>query len=291
MNEDKNVAIIPEVVFRNGKTWKLVPGYLNTYANEDGIIMLLNSESNFIVPKTFEWKTTKGTYKYIKIINNDFVPVTKAIHQLICMTFNGAPPSDGRIYEPNHIDGNKHNNHPKNLEWMTRSKNIQHAYDNGLCQAGIRIKAINIITGEVQEFFSLSSMSRKWNIPRYLLRTIISEYRDKPYNNCWLFTVDDSNDKKLNRHQRLEVQFKDYVNDKIMIVNDSCEASILTGVKASTIISRINGKVKDAKSLLSRFVFKPANEISIWPNFSKEEAIQSENDYILNLNRIKLSKK
>lgn len=34
--------------------------------------------------------------------------------------------------EVNHIDGNKFNNYAPNLEWCTRSENIQHAYDIGL---------------------------------------------------------------------------------------------------------------------------------------------------------------
>jgi hypothetical protein len=34
--------------------------------------------------------------------------------------------------EVNHIDGDKLNNHPSNLEWVTREENIQHSFSMGL---------------------------------------------------------------------------------------------------------------------------------------------------------------
>jgi len=53
----------------------------------------------------------------------------KSIHVLVAETFISNP--DGKKFV-NHINGNKSDNRVENLEWSTRSENIQHAHDNGL---------------------------------------------------------------------------------------------------------------------------------------------------------------
>ena len=51
------------------------------------------------------------------------------VHRIVAEAFIAMEP--GRDFV-NHKDGNKLNNHVDNLEWCTRSENINHAYKNGL---------------------------------------------------------------------------------------------------------------------------------------------------------------
>lgn len=48
------------------------------------------------------------------------------IHRLVAIHFIENPESKPVV---NHKDGDKHNNHADNLEWMTRSENTQHLFD------------------------------------------------------------------------------------------------------------------------------------------------------------------
>lgn len=52
------------------------------------------------------------------------------VHRIALIAFVSPPPfADAQV---NHIDGNKKNNVVSNLEWVTKSENMKHAYRTGL---------------------------------------------------------------------------------------------------------------------------------------------------------------
>lgn len=69
----------------------------------------------------------KGYYK-VDLYNNGDCS-TKRVHRLVAEAFIPNPDNKPDI---NHIDGNKRNNSADNLEWVTKSENIQHAFRTGL---------------------------------------------------------------------------------------------------------------------------------------------------------------
>lgn len=60
----------------------------------------------------------------------------KLVHVLVAEAFIGPAPADD--HQINHKDGDKQNNRDSNLEWVTQSENMQHAYDNGLKHPSVK---------------------------------------------------------------------------------------------------------------------------------------------------------
>ena len=73
---------------------------------------------------TVRKQTDRKGYRKIRINGRDV-----SIHRLVADSFFDGDHSDLQV---NHIDGNKANNHISNLEWVTPSENVKHAYNNGL---------------------------------------------------------------------------------------------------------------------------------------------------------------
>lgn len=78
----------------------------------------------------------------------------RATHRLVADAWLGPVPAG---FEVNHIDGDKLNNTPENLEYTTRGENIRHAYAMGLRERkrGERGPASKLTSEQVREIRSM----------------------------------------------------------------------------------------------------------------------------------------
>ena len=51
------------------------------------------------------------------------------VSRLVCSSYHGPAPFEGAVVD--HIDGNKHNNRPDNLEWVTQAENLLRSAEAG----------------------------------------------------------------------------------------------------------------------------------------------------------------
>ena len=111
--------------------WKPIKGYEGLYEISDlGRVKSLPKLSGNCCRKEIILKnnTTKDGYHYVTLAKNNKQRSVR-VHRLVAASFIPNPDSKETV---NHKDGIKLNNHVHNLEWATRSENVQHSYDVGL---------------------------------------------------------------------------------------------------------------------------------------------------------------
>lgn len=130
-----------------------IKGYKNLYkVTRDGHIW------NIILDK--ELKQSKDSSGYFQVsLKGKQALVHRLVAESFISNFENKP-------EVNHKDGIKTNNNVDNLEWVTHSENIQHAYDIGLMnnqgENHPSSKLDNIQVGIIKKLLKLEILKQKY---------------------------------------------------------------------------------------------------------------------------------
>lgn len=133
--------------------WKPVVGYEGIYeVSSEGRVKSLSRKKYCGHPGAVQITKEKicGMSKdrlgYIKInLSKDNKRKKVSLHRIVALAFVENPKCKKEV---NHIDGNKENNLPENLEWSTRSENMLHAFNENLKKAK---KGESNITSKLKE--------------------------------------------------------------------------------------------------------------------------------------------
>lgn len=158
-----------------------IPGYRRYYINSLGVILRKTDQT--IVPS---YIGTRGYYVATLIDDSGYRAPVK-VHRLLALRFLSHP-HDVDEFVVNHKDTNKLNNDLLNLEWVSNSENIQHAFDNGLVSTRVRkILAMKIDTREIVEFSSTRACASFFGVS---YSTVVDPLRNskgiRPYKGYYL---------------------------------------------------------------------------------------------------------
>ncbi len=163
--------VILNLNIMNTNDWRPVSGYEGLYKiNIEGEIVSLHKRNfNKQMPKRID----RSGYWTVKL-NNLGKYSTVYVHRLLALAF-----IDNLLNKPfvNHINGNKLDYSLNNLEWVTASENMKHAYEHGLCyrfQPNNR-SVIDKCTG--QAFDSITKAAQAYSIKYTTLLGYLSGYR------------------------------------------------------------------------------------------------------------------
>jgi hypothetical protein len=108
--------------------WRDIPGYEGWYqVSSFGKAKRSKGGPSTRPGREMKPWTDSGGYLQVELHCGEMVK-TESVHKLVMISFLGVPPPGLEI---NHIDGNKKNNYISNLEYVTKSQNIRHAYKTG----------------------------------------------------------------------------------------------------------------------------------------------------------------
>lgn len=115
----------------------------------------VSDKGNVVSCKRGAWRPLKGSRsnRGYQQVGAGYHGATQLVHRMVAETWI---PNPNNYRDVNHINGDKSDNRVENLEWVTHSQNICHAYRTGLIKANpVRI----VETGEV--FESLTECARR----------------------------------------------------------------------------------------------------------------------------------
>lgn len=145
----KNKKIMIEI-------WRLIHGYNRKYiVNNNGVIVSINKGKQLLVNSRID----RAGYKTVRL-NINGQTHTRYIHRIVAMAF-----VPNHMNKPfiNHRNGNKLDNRPKNLEWVTHQENVQHAHDLRLIPRPTERKVIDSCTNKV--YPSVKEASKQTGLP------------------------------------------------------------------------------------------------------------------------------
>ncbi|MBL7738438.1 MAG: NUMOD4 motif-containing HNH endonuclease [Chitinophagaceae bacterium] len=129
--------------------WKDLKNFGGLYQiNNEGTVKSLdryvyhngNDKFQFIRGRKISMRVNNHGYLSIRL-SRDSKTATRFVHRLLAETFIENPLELPFV---NHKDGNKLNNALDNLEWVTHSQNMKHAYSMGLIKGKSKIPSILI---------------------------------------------------------------------------------------------------------------------------------------------------
>lgn len=130
-----------------GEVWKKVEGWPYAVDSEGQQVRRTQNAPGTWAGRVLKNQTDKDGYLWI-VLCHDRKRLPIRLSHVVAEAFIGPRPSPE--HGTNHKDGNKQNNRPGNLEWVTSLENIRHAVETGLRRPRVGSRCANAKLNEAK---------------------------------------------------------------------------------------------------------------------------------------------
>lgn len=209
-----------------------IPGYSRYAVNDKGNIFTCYGNGKLIQ----NHKDVRN-YRYsdLYMVDDYGNGHNESIHRVIAAVFLTLPANAPEL-TVNHIDLNKLNNEPNNLEWISHSMNMLHSQ---LFHGKLKEPLIKITINDTIKFFNeINKAAELCNCTSIeLWKNITGKTNNTNYDVC----IIDKNNKKLQYFQPAKsVEIKDLTNDRVYTFPDMGKAASYLNVNKTAIHIAIN---------------------------------------------------
>ena len=129
-----------------------------------------------------------GGYLRVNLHNWDGKVRHEYVHRLVAEAFI---PNPNNLPEVNHKNADRSDNRAVNLEWTDRYGNVNHALGMGRWSKKVRVRAINVETGEMREYPFLKYAAKDLFGKPYALQFCRKRYGSGFLVGDWVIEVQD----------------------------------------------------------------------------------------------------
>ncbi len=157
-------------------------GYYHTEVSSEVVISPLGKAISLLTKRIIEpTYGDKRQYPSIRVTTT----AAETVHRVLAMAFLKCP-GEFKDYHVNHKNGIKSDFSLNNLEWVTPTENIVHAYESGLRTDNRPTLVKDLETGKIKEFYGQNECARYLDTTsshiRHWLRTKVKKF---PFDERW----------------------------------------------------------------------------------------------------------
>ena len=210
--------------------WKFHPDMPNLEVSSFGRVKINNLEKKGYL--------NKNGYRSVRTNNKNY-----RIHRLVAQAFIPNPENKPDI---NHINGIKHDNRVKNLEWCTQRENVMHALENNLRKDRYPISILNIESKEITNFKLLKDCARFLGVSQDAILSKIKSSERFPLNGKYTLLVDSDFINRIKhplRNNNIPIFCYDHVSNKFLKFISAAEMAYETRMNSYTVREACSKKV------------------------------------------------